>query len=384
MPYAELNAWNPALAGDPYIAPAEPLAGQKPQGTSPAHVVPKSSYAYVINWTDYNAPGLLYKLQQRGLLTKVSTTKFEVVTDKGKRSFSYGDIIVPVQQAGKSADEVHTILENASAGLGASIYAVEGGFAETGVDLGSASITTVRRPGIMIFAGNGTSPTDVGELWHLLDQRYKIPASLVDVDQFNRIEPGKYSVILMPSGGYQTLTKAGQEKLRDWISDGGTLVAMEDAVQYLVQNGLSKVLIRKDPFVEDSTVGKPYAGRVDDRRALDMPGSIFEAKMDLTHPIAYGYTQPNISLFKSNTIFMDRNNSPYNTPVQFTASPLQAGYLHKRFTGLAPNAAAVNIDGVGRGRIISMTENPNFRAFWFGTNRLLMNAIFFGSLMDGR
>ena len=81
---------------------------------------------------------------------------------------------------------------------------------------------------------------------------------------------------------------------------------------------------------------------------------------------------------------MDRNNSPYNTPVQFTEKPLQSGYLHKRFEKLAPNTASVNIDGVGRGRIISMTENPNFRAFWFGTNRLLMNAIFFGGIIEAR
>jgi hypothetical protein len=314
----------------------------------------------------------------------VSTTKFEVVTDKGKRSFSYGDIIVPVQQAGKSADEVHTILENASAGLGASIYAVEGGFAETGVDLGSASITSVRRPNIMIFAGNGTSPTDVGEIWHLLDQRYKIPASLVDVDQFNRIEAAKYNVIIMSSGGYQTLLKTGQDKLREWVMAGGTLIAIEDAVQYLATNGFTKIIFKKDGFVEDSTLTKPYVLRNDDRRALDMPGSIFEAKIEPTHPLAFGYNQSTISVFKSNTLFMDRNNSFYNSPVQLTDKPLQAGYLHKRFEKLAPLSASINVDALGRGRVISMTENPNFRAFWFGTNRLLMNAIFFGSIIEAR
>jgi hypothetical protein len=31
-----------------------------------------------------------------------------------------------------------------------------------------------------------------------------------------------------------------------------------------------------------------------------------------------------------------------------------------------------------------MTENPNFRAFWFGTNRLLLNAVFFGGIIEAR
>jgi hypothetical protein len=384
IPYAELNAWNAAQAGDRYLAPGVALPGQQPQVTTPANAATRSAYAYVLDWKEYAAPGVLYRLQQRGLLTKVTTTSFEAITDKGKRKFTYGDILIPVQNQGKTTDEVHAIVQAAIGGTSTRVYAIEGGFSETGVDLGSASIAPVRRPSVMLFAGNGTSATDVGELWHLLDTRYKIPVSLVDVDQFNRIEPGKYSVILMPSGSYQTLTKEGQEKLRNWISAGGTLVAMEDAVQYLVQNGFTRVLIRKDPFVEDTTASRPYGSRTEDRRAMDMPGSIFAAKMDLSHPIAFGYTEPEISLFKSNTIFMDRNNSPYNTPVQFTASPLTAGYLHKRYLQLAPNAAAVNIDALGRGRIISMTENPNFRAFWFGTNRLLMNAIFFGGIMEAR
>ena len=35
----------------------------------------------------------------------------------------------------------------------------------------------------------------------------------------------------------------------------------------------------------------------------------------------------------------------------------------------------------GKGRIIIMTDNTNFRAFWYGTNRILTNAIFLSDLM---
>jgi hypothetical protein len=292
--------------------------------------------------------------------------------------------MIPVQNQSKTADEIYAILQAALEGSSARIYPVLSGLSAGGVDLGSSSLMPVRKPSVMVFAGAGTSPTDVGEIWHLMDQRYKIPASLVDVDQFNRIEPAKYNVIIMSSGGYQTLTKSGQDKLRDWVMAGGTLIAIEDAVQYLASNGFTKVIFKKDGFVEDSTVTRPYELRNDDRRALDMPGSIFEAKLELTHPLAYGYHQPLISVFKSNTLFMDRNNSYYNSPLQLTEKPLQSGYLHKRFEKLAPLSASINVDALGRGRVISMTENPNFRAFWFGTNRLLLNAIFFGSIIEAR
>ena len=39
------------------------------------------------------------------------------------------------------------------------------------------------------------------------------------------------------------------------------------------------------------------------------------------------------------------------------------------------------IGTIGKGKIIYFTDNTNFRAFWYGTNKLLMNAIFFGNEM---
>jgi len=36
---------------------------------------------------------------------------------------------------------------------------------------------------------------------------------------------------------------------------------------------------------------------------------------------------------------------------------------------------------LGKGKVIVFTDNTNFRAFWYGTNKLLMNAIFFGKFM---
>ena len=36
---------------------------------------------------------------------------------------------------------------------------------------------------------------------------------------------------------------------------------------------------------------------------------------------------------------------------------------------------------MGSGRVMVFTDNTNFRAFWYGTNKLLMNAIFFGDKM---
>ncbi|NDC78111.1 MAG: zinc carboxypeptidase, partial [Chitinophagia bacterium] len=370
VPFAELSTWNAEQLAGPRVMKA--VSGFTP--------VEKSPYAYVIDWRAYNAPVALYHLQSKGLLTKVATTTFE----SGASKFGYGDIIIPVFNQPVPPDEVFAIVRQAQELAQVGITPVSTGLSTAGVDLGSSSLQSIRKPVVMVFAGAGTSATDVGEIWHLFDQRYGIPASLLEVESFNRIDPSRYSVIIMPSGTYGGLGKEGQEKLRNWVSLGGTLVATEDAVQYLSNAGLTKVAFRKDGLREDSSATRPYENRVEDRRAVDMPGSIFEARIDPTHPICFGYTRPLMSLFKSNNLFMEKNRSAYNTPVRFTEKPLQAGYLHSRFTKAAPGSASVNIDAIGRGRVVSMTENPNFRAFWFGTNRLLMNAVFFGGIIEAR
>ena len=234
----------------------------------------------------------------------------------------------------------------------------------------------------MMFGGTGTSATDVGEIWHLLDQKFNIPVSIVDVDRFGSIATDKYNVIIMPSGGYNNLEKAGQDKLRNWVSSGGTLIATEDAVKWLSTAGLTKVNFKNtDSDKKDTTAMLSYYLRADNMRARDMTGSIFEARMDLTHPICYGYRQPTVSVFKANNLFMDANNGAYDTPVMYTANPLQSGYLYRGFKDVIKNSAVINIDAVGRGKIISMVDNLNLRAFWYGTSKLFLNSVFFGDII---
>jgi hypothetical protein len=47
---------------------------------------------------------------------------------------------------------------------------------------------------------------------------------------------------------------------------------------------------------------------------------------------------------------------------------------------LARGSASIEAHGVGSGSVILMMDNPNFRAFWWGTNGLFLNAVFFGSV----
>jgi hypothetical protein len=113
-----------------------------------------------------------------------------------------------------------------------------------------------------------------------------------------------------------------------------------------------------------------------------MSGAIFSADVDLTHPLAYGYSDKTISFFKANRVYMERSKNPYATPFYYKENPLQSGWISKENSDAIKNSAAVIVNTVGGGRIINIDNNPNFRAFWLGGTKLMMNAIFFGKIID--
>jgi hypothetical protein len=227
------------------------------------------------------------------------------------------------------------------------------------------------------MGGTGTSSNDAGEIWHMLDQRMRIPSTLVEIDRFNSVTITGYNIIIMPEGSYSNMDKQAQDKLRAWISNGGTVLAFENAGKFLSAAGITKTIYRSNETKYDSTAMLAYNMRSDEIRAKDMPGSIFEARIDNTHPLCYGYRGKTISIFKANTLFMDQNNNPYDSPVLLTENSLQSGYLHKNFIDKLKGSAIVNTESIGRGKVITYSDNMNFRAFWFGTSKLFLNGLFF-------
>ena len=110
-------------------------------------------------------------------------------------------------------------------------------------------------------------------------------------------------------------------------------------------------------------------------------GAIFEAKTDRSHPINYGYKNDKLALFRNTNVYIEPDKNSYNNPIQYTKNPLLSGYISEENLELMKGSVPFQVKKVGKGRVIVFTDNTNFRAFWYGTNKLLMNAIFFGEMM---
>ena len=372
LPYAELNAakYTGAVKGNRVDSVSMPMGTMA--GT-------KTNYAYVFEWNELYAPRMLYELIDNGILAKVTSSPFEAGIEGGKKKFGYGSILIPVGLQKSDADKVYSLLKNSAEKNGVTVYPLTTGMSAAGVDLGSASFMNISKPGIAMLVGTGVSATDAGEVWHLLDQRFNMPVSHLEITTFNRIELSKYNTLVMVSGNYSELSK---EKLKAWVQNGGTLICLEDAVQWTAQNGITNISFKKVAGGIDSSMALPYASKNDREGSQQNYGGIFRAGIDITHPLFYGYQQPYIDLFKAGKTFPEKSKNPYANPAFYGNTPLQSGYISKENYAAIKNSAAVLVNTVGSGRVISIADNPNFRAFWLGGTKLMMNALFFGRLID--
>ena len=370
LPYSELGSnYNKNLLGEKITQTIQ---------TSPG-VIEKSNYAYLLEWSDYYAPAALNELQDGGLLTKVASRQFSLPVNGTNKAFDYGTILISVQEQKISNDSMHSLIEKVSKKYGVKIHGISSGNVTSGSDLGSRYFINLEQPRLAMIVGTGVNALDAGEVWHVLDQRFNMPPSMLEQGSFNRVDMQKYNTLIMVGGNYGDLNK---EKLKSWVQSGGTLILCEEAITWAAQNGISQVNFKRAKSGEDSTAKYQYIDREQLTGAQRLSGAIFGVEIDLTHPLAYGYTNKNISVFKGNRVFMEKGKNQFAVPFTYTKSPLQSGWLSAENKKAMENTASVLVNTLGSGRVINIADNPNFRGFWLGGSRLFMNAIFLGRTID--
>jgi hypothetical protein len=375
LPFAELGSRQfssdlmGALVENPQLPEAEVIGGQ-------------SNYAYAFEWDEYYAPRTLYRLQKMGVRTKVAARSFTTQTANGSKMFNHGTIVVPLGIQEVSDEDIYETLNTAAAEDGVPVYALSTGLSAGGIDLGSPNMETLTMPSIALISGEGTSSYEVGEMWHLLDQRYQIPATLLDKNRLSRADLSRYTDIVMASGYYGDLSENVVDELKRWVRNGGTLILQRGAIEWGKSEGLveAEEVEREDVEYDESLT---YLDISNARGAQFIGGTIFHANLDTTNPLGYGYRRGDLQVFRSGTRFLQMPDNHFAAPVSLTDTPLASGYISEENLEAIPNTVSALVSSSGSGRIISFVDNPNFRAFWFGTNKLFANALFFGDTISG-
>ena len=339
--------------------------------------VTKSTYAYLMDWTDYNAPKALYHLQKAGVIANVAQKPFSTA----EHSYSYGTIMIPVAMQTMSSDELYEIVQEVSSMAEVPISSVNTGYSKSGVDLGSRYLSPLQIPRALMVLGRSVSAYEAGEVWHLMDTKVGMPITKVEMHNFGRVNLHDYNVVILVSGNYSGLGN-NIERLEDWVRRGGTLITQRSASQWLIGQGIVSESLVSMEIEDDSSKRIDYIQASEIRGSRATGGTIFEIDLDLTHPLGYGYTRRKLPVYKNSNIVLEASSSPYNTVGQYTAEPHISGYVHPENLENIKNSAALVVSGVGRGRAVIFADNPNFRGAWFGTNKMFLNAVFFGQYIQ--
>ena len=337
-------------------------------------IAAKDSYAYLFEWNEYFSPKALYEIQNSGIIARVSTDKF--VCDDGilKKEFSYGTILIPVSGQKITGVDLYRLMESVSKDCGITIYGTSTGLTPRGIDLGSNGFSALQKPSVIMFAGEGSNSNDAGEIWHMFDTRFNIPVTMVTPSRFGSVDLDRYNVLIVT--GSPEVSPVLTESIKTWNRKGGTIIAYKNANNWLSKNKLAEIdFVASVPSKMKDGI---FINRAGDSQVHQIPGSIFETKLDLSHPLCYGYIHDILPVFKSGTSMAKKDVNIYNNPIIYTANPLLSGYCTKEDIEQIKGTSFAGIHG---NRIVSIYDNTNFRAIWYGTNKIFMNAVFFGQLM---
>ena len=394
--FYDTSAWSAALSyGLPHAAVQD---GSVPQGAQVSAVpersgigtVARPAVAYLIDWGDSRATKALHVLHQHDLTTKTAYEPFEITTHDGAREYPRGTIQVPVQPQSIAPDSLHQLMEHTERQAHVNIQAAPTSLSRDGIDLGSGTFEPLDAPKPLMLVGEGMSAYEAGEVWHLLDTRVNMPITKVDRSDFDRVDLPDYNTMVLVSGSYGFLEDEQTRALRRWIEAGGTLITIRGATEWAVEEGLvnDSSLAGKSPAVSpadtaDDGVSRYDYGTAEERiGAQRIGGSIYEVDLDRTHPLAFGLTQDRFPVYRNHDLFLPPTENPYSTVARYTDAPRLSGYVSEENLERIRGSGSLLVDAVGSGRIVLFVDNPNFRGMWYGTNRLFLNALFFGNTID--
>ncbi|MBF6597602.1 MAG: hypothetical protein ITF98_05180 [Fermentimonas sp.] len=335
----------------------------------------KSDYAYLIDFRNSGSQKLVLNLLENDINVKTGTKTFSINNQSGEKDFSYGSLLIPVSTQKIGSDELYETLKNLSAQSSVEIIPVNSGFNFKGVDLGSSSFRNIDKPKVLIVTGADISSTEAGEVWHLFDQQLHYPLTRVNAENFRRVPLNEFNRIVLVSGSYDFLNELQLDELKGWVKGGGTLITINGASQWAINNKISSESIVAQ---NDSNANN---NRNSNGRSSRQPTSIFMSTIDLTNPLAFGLTSERLPVIRESNLFIA---STPNSIATYDENPLLNGFISADNLNQLTQSSSITANRSGRGNVIQFADNPLFRGIWHGTSRTFVNAVLFGNLVNGR
>ncbi|MFL6256984.1 MAG: M14 family zinc carboxypeptidase [Pyrinomonadaceae bacterium] len=246
------------------------------------------------------------------------------------------------------------------------------------IEIGDAEVVDRR---LAVYKSHVPSMDEGWTRW-ALEKQFSVPyTSLEDAEVRKGNLRAKYNTIIIPDQSPRALLeghrkgsmpdeftgglgKEGVKALREFVEQGGTLIALNDASNFAIEQfGLP---------VRDVTAELK-------RTEFYCPGSILRTVLDTTHPLAKGMPRESIAWVEDSPVFEIKSDPLALARARViarypeTGTPLLSGWLlgAEKIRG---KAALVEV-GLGQGRVYLFGFRPQYRAQSLATYPLLFNAL---------
>jgi hypothetical protein len=340
-----------------------------------------NSYAYVIPWKHTNSAKVLARLLNAGIKVRYAEQKFSV----NGRSYDPGTLIV-TKAANKSfGNRLSSVVNesvNKDGDFRAGVEAISSGFVDKGFDLGSDRVRFINKPRVAMVTGEGVGSNAAGEIWHFFERQLGYPLSLINQSDLSRVNWKTIDVLIMPDGFYRFLNdKAAADELKNWIQQGGRLVALENAVSQLSSLEWAIKKKKEEEKKEDDknkdpyTALKRYENREKDFITGFIPGAVYKVELDNSHPLAFGYPDYYFTLKQDDNIYDFFKEGGWNVGI-IKKENYVTGFAGSKTKLKLKDGLLFGVQDMGRGNIVYLSDDVIFRSFWENGKLMLCNAVF--------
>jgi hypothetical protein len=339
--------------------------------------------AYLAKWETLEDAKFLSHLLKNDIKLRFATSDFSVA---GK-DFAKGTLIITRKGNRHMGSGFDQMVKEAASSFNRDLFSTPTTFVDSGKDFGSNNVPFMHAPKVLAIRGNGVSSLGFGEFWHFMENELNYPVTMVDSDEFGRINLDDYNTLVLPSGGYgRMLNKDRMDDLKRWVRGGGKVIAIERALntfagkdgfalkRYATDAEQKKATEKTDEEKETDAL-TPFAERGDRFDEYRLPGAIFRLKVDNTHPMGFGY-EPHYFTIKNNSSRYAYLPNGWNVGIIESTDSHVSGVAGQKVKESLAKSMVFGVENMGGGTMIYMADNPLFRAFWENGKMFVANALF--------
>lgn len=333
----------------------------------------ENAYAYVVRWNGMQSAKLISMLLQKGIKLRYNEGPFEI----NGQFFDRGSVLI-LKTSNQYVPDLWKTVRDLANTCQVQLTPVASGFVDRGYDFGSPKVHPLKARKIALLTGDDVNSSSAGEVWFYFEQVLNYPITLINARNANSLNWSNYDLIILPDGNYPFLNdKNTSGQFKNWISNGGHVIAMQTAVAKFAQ--LDWGLKSKKEIASDSNdlyaSLKKFEDRDRDFIPGSVPGSIFKVELDNTNPLAFGYPSYYYTLKMDENVYQFMKDEGWNVGVLKKDKPV-AGFVGSQIKNKFRDGLLFGVQEMGNGTITYFADDVLFRGFWENGKLMFANAVF--------